>query len=206
MQEVQEKGRALQDVSESVNSFFYNLCILASDVMIAGYSIPRFFLPILFACTVSVSTHAQDQHRISTSLGMNRLDFWHEAGYAHLWNRWEVQAGVGYGVNRTLFQGRSYPRVTLGGTFYALHKPRFSLGPTLIYGYSTLKYSKADNARVSWHDCTAGIKWSFGQRWRIGQVVSAGYIGERYFSTVYDRKMTAGNWVYYTTIFVSYGW
>lgn len=147
---------------------------------------------------------AQGDHFSSTSVGVNRVDFWHELTYSQKWERWEAQVGFGYGINRTIFQGRFFPRLTVGGSYYLVHRERFWLGPTVLYGYNRLKYSKADAARVAWHDWSGGLKWSVGNRWRFGQIIATGYYMERYYSTLYDRKMNAGNWNYYTCFFVSY--
>lgn len=147
---------------------------------------------------------SQLQHQVSTAFSINRLDFWHEFLYGIGKNKWQTQVGTGYGINRTWFQGRLFPKLSVGGTYFWLDREKFELGPHVQYNFCHLKYSKSDRAAVNWHDGVVGVRWNYGQRWKIGQTIGIGYFVERYYSTIYDRKMSAGNWMYYANLSVSY--
>lgn len=142
-------------------------------------------------------------HNVSTAVGITRFDVFHSFGYSFDTNRFEYSASLGYGINRTLFQQKLFPRISVGFQYSALKKKRFQLGPMIAYSFSCIKFNPTSKL-TSWNELNIGISWSYGGKWKIGQTISAGYVGQSHFSTLQQKRVTGNTWGYYTDLKLIY--
>jgi len=132
------------------------------------------------------------QNTISTSFNYTKTDFFHGIEYGRDVYTCSFFAGFEYGVNRTVFQSRFFPKAK-GGVYYrALNKEKFNLGPVIQYSYAYLRYSKIPDGTVSYHELNGGLRWRYGQHWQIGQTLLIGGLWERGRSTIYQQPVTSG--------------
>lgn len=142
-------------------------------------------------------------HSISTSVGITRFDIFHSVGYLYDTNRCSYSAGFAYGINRTVFQQKLFPRFTVGFHYSALKKSRFELGPVISYSFSFLKYTSSSKSTI-WNELNTGFSWSFGKRWKVGQSFLVGYVGQSHYSTIQQKRTIGSTWGYYTDLKLSY--
>jgi hypothetical protein len=146
------------------------------------------FLYIVFL----VQLNAFGQNTIATSVSYTKLDFFHGFEYARTIADLDVFAGFEYGMNRTYFQSRFFPKVKVGGYYRALNKEKFNLGPVFQYSYSFLRYSLQPNGMANYHDLSTGVRWRYGKKWQIGQTLLLGGLWERSYNTLFHQKRTSG--------------
>ena len=138
------------------------------------------------------------------TVSYTKTDFFHGLEYSRKLNAFEVFAGVEYGIVRTVFQSRFFPKIKIGASYFPLKKGRFQLGPVLQYGFSYLKYSKTPKGVANYHELNAGLRWRYGKKWQIGQTLSVGGLWERSYNTIYEQKKTYGTFGYILQIDFGY--
>lgn len=136
------------------------------------------------------------QNTVSMSAAYTRTDFFHGVEYARTIHPVDVFAGIEYGIVRSVFQSRFFPKVKAGFFYAALDKEKFRLGPVVQYAYSYLRYSKVPHGAANYHEATIGLRWRYGKKWQIGQTFFAGGLWERGMNVVYQKPVTAGTWGY----------
>lgn len=136
------------------------------------------------------------QHKMSMSVGATKMDYVHGVEYARMVQSFEFLGGVEYGIVKTIFQSRFFPKIKVGTSYYAVNKPRFQLGPIVQYGFSTLKFSVQPKATVNYHELNTGLRWRYGKKWQVGQTLAIGGLWAREFNTLYQQKMTSKTFGY----------
>ena len=149
-------------------------------------------LNILFGCSNSfaqVDTNGQKcdlaplslvrelpsvKHALEMQVGFTRFEKYHSLSYLMNYKRWEVRAGLGYGIVKTLFQNRFFPQGIIGVSYDCLRDPRFNLGPTLFYSLSGYTYNRAAQAKVMYHDLFLGAQFFYGLKWSVGTRMAVG--------------------------------
>jgi len=134
------------------------------------------------------------EHRLLTAVSATRFDYFHSFDYSQYLNKCEVSMGIGYGINRSVFQQRLFPKVQLQATYNFIEQPKFQLGPSVYGAFSWLKINKMSNYFTNWSEFYGGLSWTYGGQWKIGQTIVAGYVSERFFNTIAERKTSVGNW------------
>lgn len=155
-----------------------------------------------FAIVFTFSVHAQNS--IGMSVNVSKLDYFHGIEYGRKFNSLEVIAGFEYGIIKTLFQSRFYPKIKVGAVYHALAIKKFSLGPIIQYGFSFLRYSKVPNGTVNYHELNTGLRWSYGEKWKIGQTLLLGGLWENGYNSIYHKRKTAGTIGFVAQIDVRY--
>lgn len=140
---------------------------------------------------------------VSTSLSITRFDFFHAFEYEFQPSKFAFSAGLGYGINRTIFQKRFYPRMTLGSTYYWLNKERFQIGPHINYAFSFIRLTPASKLN-EWNELNAGLQWSYGNKWKIGQTIVLGYVSESHYSTIENKRVHARTLNYFISLALKY--
>ncbi len=139
-------------------------------------------------------------HGIETNVSITRFDIFHSLSYRAKMNRFQYSSGFGYAINRSIFQQRFFPKVSIQGSYAILEKPKFVLGPSIHYSFSWLKINSSTNHFSNWNEFFGGIQWQYGKKWKIGQTISAGYFSESYFNQFKQRRSKVGNWGYCMTL------
>jgi len=137
---------------------------------------------------------------------MNNLDFQAGLGYARNWNRIQGFSLIEFGINRSFFQNRLFPRVTFGSAYKLVTKKNFYFGPMLSYSHSILKVNKQSNHLHSWNELYVGTRMEYGIRWRFVFAMAAGWQNERYFDTYLNRKTGANALGFNVNLGLAYAW
>lgn len=136
------------------------------------------------------------QNKISMSVNATKIDFFHGVEYGRIFRSFEIYGGFEYGIVKTIFQSRFFPKVKVGASYFAVNKQRFQLGPVIQYGFSHLKFSEQPKATVNYHELNGGLRWRYGKKWQVGQTLLVGGLWGREFNTLYQKKMTSGTFGY----------
>lgn len=155
----------------------------------------------------SSSLVAQDslKNSIAIHFGMNRLDFFTGVQYSKKINQLNAFSSFEVGVNRTIFQKRFFPRISFGASYFMLNKQKVSIGPQLSWSYSVLKINKNTDHLNQWNEIYLGAKIEIGSRLRFTNVISGGWMNERYFSQLTNKRAGVNSMGFYVNIGLSYG-
>lgn len=160
-----------------------------------------FILHFCFLVYSQDSIHPKKMvHGIETNVSITRFDIFHSFAYRAKMKRFQCSGGFGYGINRSVFQQRFFPKVSIQGSYSILEKPKFVLGPSIYYSFSWLKINANTNHFSNWNEFFGGIQWQYGKKWKIGQTISAGYFSESYFNKLKQQRSKVGNWGYCMTL------
>lgn len=156
----------------------------------------------------SKSCFAQDtlNSAIVVQIGMNNLDFQTGLAYVHNWDRIQGFSGLDFGINRTFFQSRAFPRLTVGGAYKLVIKKKFFFGPMLSIGHSILKVNKDSKYLNVWNELYLGTKMEYGETWRFVFAMAAGWQNERYFNTYLNRKSGVNSVGFNVNMGIAYAW
>lgn len=160
---------------------------------------------IIFCPNVLV---AQDslKNQIGISGGMNRMDFMSGVNYSREINQFQVFSSVEFGINRTIFQKRIFPRLSIGSSYFLFESPNFRIGPQLSYSYSSLKVNNNTDHFHQWNEIYLGSRIEIGSRIRFTNVIAGGWMNERYFNQLTNRKAGVNTMGFYFNLGISYVW
>lgn len=162
-----------------------------------------FFL-LLFPGFTSFSQRNTSIPRISTTVGVSRFDIFHSVGLSTTIQCFEPEISIGYGINRTVFQQRFFPKTSLSTSFNFIQKEKFELGVMLQYALSGVKLNASSKYRNVWNEFNGGIEWEYGRKWRIGQQLLFGRYAENYYNTLYVKRVSVSGWGYFLSIKLSH--
>lgn len=132
------------------------------------------------------------QNTVSMSISFSKIDFFHGVEYSKKLNAFEVFSGFEYGIVRTIFQSRFFPKIKIGAGYFPLNRKSFQIGPVLQYDFSYLQYSKVPKAVVNYHELSIGLRWRYGKKWKIGQTMLVGGLWESGYSSIYNKNRIYG--------------
>jgi hypothetical protein len=157
---------------------------------------------------VALPSFGQENQRsiISLQLGMNRLDFQTGINYGYSWGRIQAIASIEVGINRSIFQGRIFPRLTIGGAYKFVNKKNFCFGPQLTFSHSLLKLNKVSTHFNAWNEIYAGARMEVGSKWRFIYTMAAGWQNERYFDSYLNRKSSVNSLGFNVNLGLAYAW
>lgn len=119
---------------------------------------------------------------------MNRMDFQFGANYTY--NKYAIKPFVvaEFGINRTIFQNRLFPRITLGADYSLLKDSGIRLGPELSYSCSFLKVNKSSNHSNQYNELYGGLFFCFGRTIQFKTALLTGWQNERFYSSYSGEK------------------
>lgn len=162
----------------------------------------RVFLIFLVLIFTQSKSYSQSK-TLSTSIAITRFDFFHSFEFEFQPSKFALNVGLGYGVNRSIFQQRFYPRINFGSTYYWLNREKFRIGPSLIYALSFIQLNSSSKI-IFWNEANAGLTWSYGNKWKVGQTILVGYVAESHYSTIEKKRTHAGTLSYLASIKLIY--
>lgn len=156
------------------------------------------FLFIILSCK------AQAQHFLDLNFGVNKFDFFTGLDYSRSYGRSLPNVGLTFGVNRTFFQGRIYPRISIGNTFHFVDREKFKLGPNVRYSYSFLQVNRAESRWHQWHEVMTGVHLRYGSKLMFVFELEGGWMAERFYDQIKESKRTHHLIAYWSSIGLSY--
>lgn len=167
----------------------------------------------LFILFCSIELVAQDslknqieKNQLGINFGMNRMDFFTGIHYARKIDQFQIYSSIDLGVNRTFFQKRLFPRISVGGSYLFVVKRNFSIGPQISYSYSTLKVNKNTTHFHQWNELYLGSRMEIGDKIRFTNVIFGGWMNERYFNQLTNIKGGVNSMGFYFNLGISYVW
>lgn len=129
-------------------------------------------------------------------MGFNRFDLQGGAQYAYNLHQFQIQGAFDIGINRTLFQQRFFPKLSLGSAYDLLKTENFFLGPQVTMSGYTLNYNLNVNRPTFWLDLMPGIHFEYGKKWKA---VFSAWMGPAW---QWDHIPTQGRYI--PTFFVNF--
>ena len=167
----------------------------------------RLCLLLIFSLSspVLISQHTL-KNKLSFQVGMTRMDFFSGFSFAQERDRFQPYTSLETGINRTIFQSRLFPKITLGCAYWLLKKNKYRFGPQLSYACSILKVNLNSSHLNQWNELYVGLRIEVGSKVRFFTVLSGGWMNERYFST-FDQRYVGVNSLGFNPYFgVCYAW
>ncbi len=166
--------------------------------------IVRYF--ILLFVIVPFTHFAQDStlQRVGFQAGINRMDF--QIGFNYKYDHYSVKpfASIEFGVNRTIFQNRYFPRFTGGIEYCLLKRIKLQFGSQVSYSYSLLRVNKLSSHLNQYNEIYGGLYVCLGGKIQFKGVLLTGWQNERYFSTYLDKINGANTLGFSANLGVSY--
>jgi hypothetical protein len=150
----------------------------------------RFLLFIFFLSSLDISAQPEGKSFIGATFQYNSLDFFLNVNYSRQIKKVEYSAGLGFGINRTIFQQRLFPHAAISGSYYFLDKEKFQLGPTLLFQSCILKVNSQKAHYYYYNQFFAGYTVVFGKRLKVYQSTFYGVYLESYYSTFLNKFNT----------------
>lgn len=155
----------------------------------------------------SKTVYFSGKHRVGLVFGMSRMDFFTGLNYSQSSLNLpglEPFVSLEFGVNRTFFQSRLYPRLSIGIVYKALNRNKFSVGPAISYSYSILKVNLQSAHFHQWNEVYAGYKLSYGQKFKVTNMAVVGLMNERYFNQLTERTDGVNSIGFYFNLGLTY--
>jgi hypothetical protein len=165
-------------------------------------------LGILFICFFNsvVLSQSEQKSTLTYALGMTRMDFFSGFEYGKQIYNWKPFASMEIGVNRTFFQKRFFPRLSVGSAYFFLNKEKLHLGPQLSYSFSILNVNKNTNHFHQWNEIYFGSRLEVGSKFRFTNVISGGWMNERFYNQLNNERDGVNSLGFYINFGISYAW
>lgn len=147
----------------------------------------RLLVVFLFLSIFQFSAQTEKKPAIGATFQYNSMDFFLTGNYFQKFQKFELNAGLGIGINRTFFQKRFFPIIGISGSYYFLNRSKFQLGPTFLFQSSVLKVNRQMNYLNYYNQLFGGYTVAFGNRMKVYQSVFYGVNFENYYSLFWDK-------------------
>ncbi len=164
----------------------------------------RYLFFILFLSTLNTSAQTDRKSFIGGTFQYNSLDFFLNANYSRQVKKVEFGVGLGFGINRTIFQKRLFPNVAILGSFYFLNKEKIHFGPTLLFQSCVLKVNSQKANYYYYNQFSLGYTLAFGKRIKFYQSSFYGVNFDTYYSTFSDKFNTLNSFKFSSQIGLKY--
>ena len=161
------------------------------------------FLCLFFLLLSRIFT-AQDLNRDSSfqlafKTSVTRLDFFVGPELSYTNKRLIFVGSIETGINRTFFQNRLFPRISIGFGYHYVVKD-MAVEPLIMISQSVLKLSDQQNSRHSWTESYLGYRFTIGGNWKFVNEIMGGWIAESYPVQSKHSTKVAGTFGYYGSI------
>lgn len=153
----------------------------------------RLFLIILSFIPFIYFAQNATVNRVGLQGGMNRMDF--QIGATYTFDKYSVKpfAVVEFGINRTIFQKRFFPRLSVGADYSVIKNSVFQFGPQLSYSYSILKINKSSSHVNQFNELYGGLYFCYGRKVQVKMALLTGWQNERFYSTYLGKHEGANS-------------
>ncbi len=153
----------------------------------------RLLFVFLFLLIFQFSAQSEKKAFIAATFQYNSMDFFFAGNYLRQIKKVEFNASMGIGINRTIFQQRFFPMIGISGSYYFLNRPKFQLGPTIIFQSSLLKLNSQTAYFNYYNQLSGGYTVAFGKRLKVYQSTFYGINFESYYSSFLDKYNSVSN-------------
>jgi hypothetical protein len=117
---------------------------------------------------------------------------------------WSIGAGIETGVNRTFFQKRAFPKISIIGNYRFISKSSFGFYIFGNYAFSLCKINQNSDSFHYWNEIYCGIGIEFGNRFRPFLNASTGLIQESFRSNFENKTLRFNTLGFQGTIGLKY--
>ena len=148
---------------------------------------------ILFLCFLTLNSSLWSCEKdsmcwgVSSSFSMTNLDFFVGFQALNVWDRWSFGLGLETGVNRTIFQQRFFPKVSVIGNFTFFRRPWVNIFISGNYALSVCKINQSTDSFHYWNEVYSGLGLEFGRRFRPFLCASTGLLHESFRNKVQNK-------------------
>lgn len=164
------------------------------------------FLFMFLSVNVIVWSNQKDSINwgVSSSFSMTRMDFFTGIQAYKNIHRWSIGAGIETGVNRTFFQNRVFPKISIIGNYQFISKTSFGFYTFGNYAFSLCKINQITDSFHYWNEIYGGIGVEFGNRFRPFLNTSMGLLQESFQSNVENKTLKYNTLGFQGTIGLKY--
>jgi hypothetical protein len=149
---------------------------------------------------------AQDslKNQLGLIFGMTKQDFFTGLTYSRSISKFEPFTSLEFGITKTFFQFRVFPRFSIGLVYKVVNRNKFTFGPTLSYSYSFLKINFQSEQFHRWNELYGGYKLSFGGKIKLTNMIACGWMNERFFNQLIQKSDGVNGFGFYINVGMSY--
>ncbi|MCE3297331.1 MAG: hypothetical protein K0R65_3045 [Crocinitomicaceae bacterium] len=163
---------------------------------------PRFLICCFFSVVFS---YGQDSLRqLNIGVRMNRLDFFTEASVLFPGNTIRQELGLGFGINRTVFQQRAFPEVFYGLRSNFKSRGIFFCQGTANYQLSFFQVNKQQSELHFFNEILLGTHMGIGRKYAFFFQPQIGFQAETFHSDFFKRVETGFSFAYSAKIGISH--
>ena len=172
----------------------------------------RFLGLLLFMFLVKFSSLAQNlasndlKKQVGLAFGMSRLDFFSGCYFSKEFRNVQPFTSAEFGVNRSIFQKRIFPRLSVGLNYFVVSRKNFQFGPYISHSYSFLKINANSTHFHHWNELYFGTRTEVGDKWRFTNSIATGWMNERFYSQTTKRVTGVNSIGFFANIGLSYVW
>jgi hypothetical protein len=172
----------------------------------------RLLLLLLLIFLVTFSYFAQNhsindsKKQVGLAFGMSRLDFFTGCYFSKEFRIVQPFASVEFGVNRSIFQKRIFPRLSVGVNYFVVSSEKFHFGPYISHSYSLLKINANSTHFHHWNELYFGTRTEVGDKWRFTNSIATGWMNERFYSQTIKSVTNVNSLGFFANIGLSYVW
>ena len=172
----------------------------------------RFLLFFLFIFLATFSYFAQShsindlKKQVGLAFGMSRLDFFSGCYFSKEFRNVQPFTSAEFGVNRSIFQKRIFPRLSVGLNYFVVSTKKFHFGPYISHSYSFLKVNANSNHFHHWNELYIGTRTEVGNKLRFTNSIATGWMNERFYSQTTNRVTGVNSLGLFANIGLSYVW
>jgi hypothetical protein len=131
----------------------------------------------------------QESHAFSSGIRLNRLDFFQENSLAIKKEKLNHEFGLGFGINKTIFQKRLNPELFYGISSNFKQESKFNFQLLGSYHINFYNVNRNNTEIHYFNEILAGFNLSFGKKNKIYFIPQMGLISES-FKSDYLKKFT----------------
>lgn len=160
----------------------------------------------IFTFVTTISWSQGVSQSLNYRLNITRFDFFTGIEYARNYNAFHPNVAFEVGINRTIFQERFFPKISVGFTYDLLKNEKIVLGPTMHTSYSILNVNRNSDHFHQWKELMVGVRLETGKKWKYIFNSEYGIIGETYFDQNKQGRETVTSFGYVISMGIGYAW
>lgn len=165
------------------------------------------FRAIFFLLVLSNSCFGQEAAQsVNYRLNVTRFDFFTGLEYTKRIQSFQPFAALEFGINRSIFQQRFFPKMAVGLSYDLVRNEQWMLGPSLQTSYSLLKVNRSTNHFHQWNELMIGLRLETGKKWKYICLAEYGLVVETYFDQVTKKNERIGSYGYVLSMGFGYAW
>lgn len=146
----------------------------------------------------------QSSYNLKFTTSFTKMDFFTGCAIQKQFNRIQPYAQFQFGINRSIFQQRFYPRLTFGCESALSDFEKFNFGPDVSVSFSLLQFNKQAHSYQKVLELYAGYSLNYGKKLKLGQSTKGGLLNEFIPGPKDLNSLRVSTFGYEISIFLTY--